>query len=578
MSLTRNAVLGILGVRALPEKTIPAKRAEDVHAGAPPDDAQSGEEASSKYRILEAIAVAIVFLAFAYQLLPIVRAPSLYPDSGTALSISRTLAHGDFGVVWSTQSPLIQDGMYALLLRLGSTEALHYPVAIATLGLVALLGYVAFRFTRIVLAAALPMLVLMWSDVLWHQSGYLTMYAGFALLGYAGLFIGITYLLNGGRWWAPVASAVLLTAALHTFTTALVFLVVPVLAAAVYWSRDRVVRTGILYAAIGLLVSPWLLWHLVVGGPSRLYYHPLNWFTEKYMDVVNLSFWGYDQISVWSYIRQMGSVGLNDVLPPLFLIFLFPGLWYVGREYGWRAAIFCGVALSAYLLVLVWTRPAPFARYYFPILPLLALLVSAGLFGTFQVLDRSRCGAPIARPALTIVVCMLGILPFLGHHSSAVSDAQYRFVDRLDSSVGYQDFLSMASIIEGSGSQAGIIARDSSMQALLPANQIYTHFLLTEDEYATFLAWQEEEPVADLLESRGVRWVLVHNDPRWERDYHLWLPAYHGVPVRHFEMIERSSLFRTAYAGRIYTLYEFTGSDAASQGGAYHEGSQDLRQ
>jgi hypothetical protein len=211
--------------------------------------------------------------------------------------------------------------------------------------------------------------------------------------------------------------------------------------------------------------------------------------------------------------------------------------------------------------VLLVTRPAPFARYFYPVLPLVVLLVSAGIVSVItEVFGARREGFAMSGGGSTLrivvsgAIVLCGVMAATGMAPGAVADAQFRFSGRLDESPGYREFMAISDIIDDDG--AGVIARDSALQALLPDNQMYTHFLLTEGEYVTFLTWTDEDEVIRVLEERGIGWVLIRNDLTWEREYHVWLRHAYNRPARHFEEIPASPNFRERYRGEIYTLYQ----------------------
>lgn len=496
---------------------------------------------------LEVIGVVFVFGVFAYLLWPLAQAPSVYPDSGTVLSISRTLANGDPQPVWSTQSPPLQDALYAGILVL-EWPVIHYPTVLASFGLAILLGFFAYRFTGERLASITPPLVLMFSHAFWYQAGYLSLYAGFVLLGYAGLYLCLYYLLRGGSLWRVLAGTTLVAAALYTFTTALVFLVVPLLALMFFYSGARARRLLVLYTVLGASVAPWVVWHLRVGGLRHFFYHPLNWFTVKYLGVLNAEFWDYERASLPDYAKTMSSVAVHDLLPPVLLLFVVPGLWYVWRTLGPRAVLFCIACLAAYGSLLLVTRPAPYARYFFPVLPLVILLASAGLWT-----GLGGIGSALGRPVLAAFAVAAAALPLLGELPPAVATSHFRFVERLDSSPGYKDLLAMADHI--SQTDGGIVARDSAIQQVVPNNQVFTHFLLSEDDYVMYLSWPDDAAVAEMFQRRKIEWALVYNDLKWERDYNVWLEAAYGVEPRHYQRIADSPYFERVYAGRAYQLY-----------------------
>lgn len=503
-------------------------------------------------------AVALMLAVFATALLPIARAPSVFPDSGTALSISRRLADGDWSAVWDTQSPLLQDGVYALMLKLDWAGAAGYAGLASTVSLAFVLGWILYRASGLVAAVGLPAAVMLFSNAIWIQAGYLTFYPAFAALGYAGLYVALRYLTgHAPRLWAPLA-ALLLMLALHAFTTALVFLAVPAIATLCFWSRQTAGRAAWLYVWVVVATGPWVAWHIAVGGPAHVYYHPYNWFTEKYLVIVNDEFWHYPHRSLWAYADVMGRIGLRDILPWYLAIFVLPGLVAVWQARGFRAVLVCVLSFGLYLALLLFTQPSPFARYYFPVIPLLVTLAAAGIMRTAAWLR----GAPwlsahvdysSVATIVAAVVAGAALLPVLGRPPVAISDAQFRYVDRLDSSPGYQDLTAVADVV--AQTNGGIISRDSAIQQLLPNNQVYTHYLLDEDEYVTYLSWPDDDSVIAMLEAHHIEWVLLRNDIRWERDFNIWLDEAYGMEPQHYVRIAESPRFDRVYTGGVYTLF-----------------------
>ena len=496
---------------------------------------------------LEVVAVLFVFGVFGYLVVPLAGAPALFPDSGTVLSISRTLANGNPEVVWSTQSPPLQDALYASILAAG-WPVLHYPVVLSSFGLAVLLGFIAYRFTGDRLASAVPPLLLLFSSVFWIQMGYLPLYAAFVLAGYAGLYLSIDYVIRGGSRWTMVGGAVLLAVALYTFTTALAFLVIPCLALVFFYSKARAERLLVGYGFLGVCIAPWIIWHLRVGGLQYFFYHPLNWFTVKYLGILNAEFWNYERESLPAYLKTMSSLAIHDLLPPVLLLFVIPGFWYVWQKFGPRAVFFCIACMGSYALLLSLSRPAPFARYLFPVLPLVVLLASAGVWIALGSL-RSALG-PSMIAAAVIGACTL---PLLGELPPPVASAHFKFVERLDSSPGYADFLAMEAYI--AETDGGIIARDSAIQQLVPNNQVFTHFLLSERDYVVYLSWPSDDAVIKMFQRTQIEWAIVYNDLRWERDYNVWLEVAYGMEPKHFERLADSAYFDQVYAGKVYQLY-----------------------
>lgn len=510
-------------------------------------------------RISALTAVGVVFTALGYRLVRMWPSPIVYSDSGTILSISRKLAQGDISPVVQTQSPPLQDGIYALFLRFGLSGEVHLPVLIAS-GLLALvLGAVVYRVTEELASMALPAVVLLYSEIFWVQSAQLAFYPVFALLGYAGLYFCIEFIVVGGRWPKAFCGASLVAGAVYAFTIALIFVIVPALALAAYFSRERSRRSITVYVPLAVLLSPWIVWHLLVGGIEYFYYHPLDWFTMKYQGMVHPTFWGNgEDASTIEYARAMFQVVSSRLIETPLFAFAAIGLLYVQRRLGTRALGLCMALLILHILALMVTRPATHARYHYPALPLLVLLVSAGIYGsiafvfalTREKADPARTGTKVALIAGTIAVALMSFLAA----PDGVSLASRQYVDRLENDKTYRDLQNMAAII--SATDGGVIARDSAIQHLVPDNQVVTHFLMPEADYVTYLSWPSDTEVANTLRRHGIEWVLIRNNPlRWERNYNMWLDMAYGVEPRHYLAIATSPEFLEVYAGPAYRLY-----------------------
>ncbi len=502
-------------------------------------------------RTVEWFAILLSLAYLAYCLWPIAQAPKLSPDSGTALSISISLARGDPGPLVSTLSPPLQTGTYAVLLSLGLTGIIAAMPALLSMGLAFTLGAMARHFTRSTIASIAVVIVLSFSNVFWEQTGWLTFYPAFALFGYAGLYLGGRYVLeDSGSVDLAFLAALLLAYSLCAFTTALVFLPVPALLLLCFWNRTRVQKTLKLYALIGVFASPWLVWHIWVGG-SHFYYHPLNWFTENYLQTVNRDFWHLPHASLAAYLPNMIGVGFRELMPaPLWAVALF-GLGSLFATRGVRAGVFAVACIGFFICTLAVIRPAPYARYFYPILPFVTLLGAYGFYSYWEFMKRRPFGRFFMTGVAGVAIVLAALAGFI---PSARATYNTKYADRLESSPSYSDMRAIAGIIHD---ERGVIARDSGMQAVILSNQIHTVFLVSERDYVTYLSWPSDEEVMLVLRKYDIGWILLYKDTeRWEKGYNIWLEEAYGVPPRHYTMVEHAPDFRLAFDGKVYRLYQ----------------------
>ena len=251
-----------------------------------------------------------------------------------------------------------------------------------------------------------------------------------------------------------------------------------------------------------------------------------------------------------------------DILPPEFAVFVALGVWYVAHRLGVRAAVLAVSSIALYVLVLAVTRPAPFARYYFPILPMVVLLAAGGVYAVYSaVVDaasrHSQGRQAIVRLASIALLAVVPLMSLFGYPPASIAVARHSYVGRLDTSTGYTDLLAMSSMIRAS--DGGVIGRDAAIQTLIPHNQAYTHFLLDEHDYVTYLMWKDDPSVIEMFHRQNIDWVLLRNDITWERDYNLWLRPAYGSDPQHYLRVAESPYFELAYQGQIYTLYHLRG-------------------
>jgi hypothetical protein len=509
---------------------------------------------SATSALLPAIELLVLIIAFEILILnawTIASSPRINADSGTALAISRSLADGNTEPPINTLSPPLQTGTYAGLLIIGEIEAISAVPAILSIGLALVLASLVRNATRSTIAAAAPLFLLLFSGVFWEQTGLLTFYPAFAILGYGGLyFAGLFLLRDSPRVADAVFAGLLISLALYAFTTALLFLPIPALLVICYLTRERLLRGAVLYGITGVFAAPWFVWHVLVGG-KHFYYHPLNWSTEEMLPIVNREFWQYPRESLTEYAGTMLHVGFDGLLVAPLWGLVPIGLFYTWRMFGGRAVAFVLMSSVFFLATLAFVRPSPFVRYYYPIFPLVILLASLGAYAIWHQLT-SGVGPRFAALTLVLALAMTALVSPLT--LSVPAKYQYKYAERLHTSSSYRDMSRIAGIIDD---KRGVVGRDSAIQVLIPKNQTHTVFLISEEDYVTYLSWPSDEAALAVLDKYGIGWLLLYKDAeRWERDYNVWLQRVYGIPPRHYLAIESAQGIEKVYDGRIYALYK----------------------
>jgi hypothetical protein len=301
----------------------------------------------------------------------------------------------------------------------------------------------------------------------------------------------------------------------------------------------------VLYAMAGALVLPWVVWHLAVGGISGIYLYPNGWLATEYGSYIN-DFWGRGyRESLPAYLSDSFETIPGYLLPGWLWPVAGLGIVAIWKRYGWRAVLFgAGLVLTLGLPVIV-TRAPIFPRYWYGLLPVLALLVAAG---SAFVVDRA--------PRLIAMGAILALLGAgLGTAVIERDDAYDRTVTR--EATTQADLEHFAAIIDD---DRGIIGRDARMQALVPENRLYNNLLLSKDEFITYLAWQSDASVSALFSEHDIGWVIIYNNAaRWEVSYNAWMAEAAGQMPAHYDKIKSSTLVEAVYPGEVMTLYQLKG-------------------
>jgi len=491
---------------------------------------------------------AIAFIVLSMFLVPISWTPALNADSGTALSISKALSEGDTEPLVDGLFPPFQTVVYSIMVIVGIVNfATAVPVLFSALLAIALAG-VAHWYSRSYAVAAIPPLFLLFSSTFWQQTGSLTFYPAFALLGYSGLFFAGRYVLETKRTPTfALLGAVLLAASLYAFTTALLFLPIPAILLAFFFNKQRMHRTLVLYAGLAVTALPWFAWHIAVGG-SHFYYHPLNWLVEKHLAVINDEFWNLPHESLTEYAPTMLNVGFEGLVATPIWLLVPVGAGFIWRQHGARAGLFVMACVAFFLASLAVIRPAPYDRYFYPVLPLTIALATAGTIAISRIMPDVLKRASIAGIVFVAVAYALTVNSEASEFTNVIN------LDNIQKSRSYNEMLKVADLIDDS---KGIISRDSRIQSVLPDNRVSTVFLIDEADYVTYLTWPSDSEVQEMLGKYDIGWLLLYKDAgRWERDYNVWLERNYGLKPRHYIEASRSTEFRKVMDGRVYVLYQ----------------------
>jgi len=194
-------------------------------------------------------------------------------------------------------------------------------------------------------------------------------------------------------------------------------------AAAVWhvWRTAGVRRAAMVFAAAGIVVAPWLLWRIAVfdsaAGPLERYY--IAYETSAWEWVARDPFFASRMIATNAAEYLRGIPVVFGLYSPLLLvgatIVCIAGAW----EYPHQERALCARTALCYCLLVI-AHPLPMERYLVPLVPLAALLLTAGSAAIRSTLGRWRTASDLAAIA-PLAVLLAGNLAWL-HHCASTRD------------------------------------------------------------------------------------------------------------------------------------------------------------
>jgi hypothetical protein len=373
------------------------------------------------------------------------------------------------------------------------------------------------------------------------------MYPGFIVFGMLGVWLAVRFVReeDASRGLA-LGAAFSIVLAITAHGAGLYFLTL--VGAVIVFVRDRgSFRRLVELLAMQLLVLlPWIVSHLWIGGVNRFLSPRSTWFTsEGHLARVTVEYWNQAVQSPGDVVtflpeQLIGSMGWAAwVVVPLAAA----GFLKLSR----RSQVFVLVAAAGLVAPLALFGMRVFARYFYPLLPGLAILAATGLGAVAGLVRRLAAGRliPLAQGVPLMLVAALYAAQLASTHGEAAREARTR--ERTD-------LMRMDSLVDDG---RAVIATRRSVVLTLEAPQVVLYYadMLREREYISYMTWQRD-PMMEVLERRNIGWALVRKPVGRELRYNAtWLRPGYGLMPTYIKELDKDPMSCLAYDGTRYKLY-----------------------
>lgn len=469
-------------------------------------------------------------------------------DSGRLLASVSYVWRGNFAYLPETQESYLPYLVFGPSMQVGGLTAVKLVSIGMVMVLAGVIALITFRITGSTWGAVAGVVALLCIGETSERALWTPMYPLMLSLGYLGAWYAYRAVVDPRRQWRyPIVAGICLGLSPEAHALGQLFVVTPLLVAVLAPTRRAaVVQTAKTYAAVAVVMLPRLGINLADGGLDAWVttYRTDWWVTQGYVREVQENMWGY--------------VGINE--PLTTYLGRLPGRIY--RALGHQAWLVVSLALAGTLccprrvrifvlgvvafmvLALCARQVPPFARYYSPVFPGMAILAGALVAFLLRHDLRSRrlVGAGLAALMLVGAVVTLDDVRDLAEERRAALAASP--IDRMVATID---------------DDRGIIGARVHQTMYGNTTEIPTwgDQFLTEEEYVVYLTWPSDEEVLALLDRYDIGWAMIHAGRLYEDTYNdVWLVPHHGRRSRHITALAESPAFCQWFNERGYILYK----------------------
>lgn len=432
--------------------------------------------------------------------------------------------------------------LYGVPLALGSSaDRLVLLPVLMTVVLACWVASQVFRRTGAADVSVLAGMALVYTPAVFGQASRLPLYPIFAIAGLVGL-AALKNWIEDGRLAAVLLGSVAIAIAVASHGAGLYYAPMAFLTVIFVTSTATFKRWLLAMIAVGLANSPWLLAHLWISGFDRLLTPRDSWFlTNGHLLVVNEEFW---ELAVGSRLATLANLpGLYFEAAGMGAVALLV-LSGVGlRQLGQRSRWFVLAGLFTLWAPLALSRSAGFVRYYYPVLPAVAVLAGLGLAHLLKSGQLNRF-----RPA---IVMLLVVLVGSEMRSSLQEAAERRIV-------GDEFAVEMAEAAALIDDGKGVFGyRSFFLNLAEPQLDTYAHDLSSEDAYLSLYRWDEDALRTQATELNLGYVMLTRPTSRWEEEYNdVWLQAGFSTSSVHVDRLRAGDCL--LYEGQHLELYDLS--------------------
>jgi hypothetical protein len=456
-------------------------------------------------------------------------------DSSRLLASVGYVRSGGWDYFVDTQEPYLPPLLLSPVTALWGLAGAKMFAIVSVQVLTGTTAMVAYRVSRSMwgaLAAAVGLLCI--SGVL-ERSVKMPMYGVMLTLGYLGAWWAYRAISEPDRVWRfALPAGVCLALAQEGHGIGQLFLAVPLLLVIV----APTLRSGIwgmvrLYVVVVATMIPRIVINLSDGGLEYVTSPRTDyWITQGYVTQIQTEFWSYRGINEsageWlaefpdRFVTLLGDQGGFVVALALAGALLFCR----GRTRAFVVACF-----GFLLLAVTLKRIPPFARYYAPFWPGMAVLagVAAGWFMRRRFV-----------PVRVLPVALVGVL--LVGASGTLRDAAETY-DQDRALVEQEPARLFAEEVDDGKGVIGARAHQFFFSVTVDVPTWGDQFL-TEEEYVTYLTWPSTREVLEVFERHDIGWVYIAPRRFLETQYNdTWLLPHHDRPARHIAEIAYNPSF-----------------------------------
>ena len=476
---------------------------------------------------------------------PVVLADS---DSVRIITAVRYVQRHGPGFLIDTQDNFGPHLLLGPALALGGIAAVRLATILTVMALGGVSAVIARRLSGSTVAAAVAALALMAMPAVVARTIYIPMYPAMLAFGYMGGWLAYRAISEGKGWRLALGAAFCLVMAFECQSVGQLFLAVPVLLLVTARElRPALTMVARIYGILAILCIPRLAVNLSEGGLSRLTSNRTDyWINKGYVRQIQTDFWNYEGVGepIPTYVSRLPGRFVESLGTWGWVVLAFAVVMMVLLR--GRARLFAIACLGFMALAATVKTVPPFARYFSPLWPGMAILTGvfvAELVRKRHVVLRVAGGALAAASVAVLTFVAVVTYEDRGRNTNAMayginSGPYRRLADMVDDGKG---------VI---GSRSHVLVNVDSELAT------YGGQFLTEDEYATYLTWPSDDEVIDMLDRHDIGWVLVNPNRLIEIDYHnTWLVPNHGAPARQVWMVAESPNFCKVASVRGLTLY-----------------------